>query len=206
MDDTDKLLKQVAAGCCDSRDRLLARFRQRLRTMLATRMDPRLTARFDPSDVVQETLITASRRLDSYVASRPVAVYPWLRQIAQQRLIDLHRRHATTDARSVLRENVDFSSSGSLNRLCEKLVSQEADPRDAALKAEQISSVRDALAQLSREDQDLLMMRHLERMKTPEIARVLDVTLVAAKSRLRRALERLHRELGNDASSVEESR
>ncbi len=198
--DTDKLLKQVAVGCSESRDRLLGRFRDRLRNMVAVRMDPRLTARFDPSDVVQETLITAAKRLDSYVNDRPISVYPWLRQIAQQRLIDLHRRHATTDARSVLRENVDFSSSGSLNRLCEKLVSPQSEPCDLAIRKERIGGVRDALASLSEQDQDLLMMRHLERMKTSEIAKVFGISEAATKSRVRRALERLHRQLRSNAS------
>lgn len=46
---------------------LLAEHRARLRKMVAARMDPRLAARVDPSDVVQETMLEAMRMLPEYV-------------------------------------------------------------------------------------------------------------------------------------------
>jgi RNA polymerase sigma-70 factor, ECF subfamily len=69
---------------------LLARHRERLRRMVAVRMDRRLSPRLDPSDVVQEALAEADRHLDEYVHEQPLPFYPWLRQFAWQRL-----RHLT---------------------------------------------------------------------------------------------------------------
>jgi DNA-directed RNA polymerase specialized sigma24 family protein len=66
--------------------------------MVAVRIDPRLAARVDPSDVVQETLTEAHRRLDDYLAARPVPFYPWLRQLVRDRLADLHRRATEVSA------------------------------------------------------------------------------------------------------------
>src|ERR1700720_2245384 len=54
--DTDGLLAQAAQGQTQARADLLARHRQRLRNMVAYRLDRRLAARIDPSDVVQEVL------------------------------------------------------------------------------------------------------------------------------------------------------
>ena len=91
--DTDKLLNRAAGGDRSAQERLLERHRAQLGRMIAVRMHPRLAARFDPSDVVQEALIVANERLPGYLHERPVAFYPWLRQLAYERLVDLHRRH-----------------------------------------------------------------------------------------------------------------
>ena len=64
--------------------------------MVAVRLDRRVAARVDASDVVQETLVEAARRLDDYLRERPIPFYGWLRQLAGERIVDAHRRHVTT--------------------------------------------------------------------------------------------------------------
>src|SRR5947199_1017053 len=98
--DTDELLRTASLGDEAARDQLLARHRDRLRRMVAVRLDRRLAARVDPSDVVQEALADAARRLDDYLRERPMAYYPWLRRLAADRLDKAHRRH-TAGRRSV---------------------------------------------------------------------------------------------------------
>src|SRR5436309_7088112 len=101
--DTDQLLASASRGDTAARGRLLERHRSRLRRMVAVRLDPRLAARVDPSDVVQEALIDAAGRLPDYLRDRPVAIYPWLRRLAWEHLVKLHERHRARK-RSVLRE------------------------------------------------------------------------------------------------------
>jgi RNA polymerase sigma-70 factor (ECF subfamily) len=72
--------------------------------MVAVHLDRRLAARVDPSDVVQEALLYAAQALDDYLRERPSPFYPWLRQLAWERLIELHRRHLHAQRRSVKRE------------------------------------------------------------------------------------------------------
>jgi hypothetical protein len=79
----------------------VARHRERLRRMVAVRMDRRLAPRMDPSDIVQDVLADADRELTDYLRRRPVPFYPWLRQLAWDRLIDVHRRHVRAGKRSV---------------------------------------------------------------------------------------------------------
>ena len=98
--DTDSLLKQASAGDREAREQLLIRHRDRLTRMVAVRLDRTLAARVDPSDVVQETLTDAARRLDDYLRERPMPYYPWLRRLASDRLDKVHRRH-TARRRSV---------------------------------------------------------------------------------------------------------
>src|SRR5262245_37745691 len=103
-DKTEDLVQRAGQGDQAAGQELLGRFRERLRQLLAIRMDRRLAARIDPSDVIQEALADAWRQLPDYLQERPVAFYPWLRQIALDQLILLHNRHFRIQKRSLLRE------------------------------------------------------------------------------------------------------
>ena len=65
-----------------AREQLLGAHRARLRQMIAVRMDRRLVARVDPSDVVQDVLAVATRDLSDYLRTRPMPFYAWLRKLA----------------------------------------------------------------------------------------------------------------------------
>src|SRR5215472_7956514 len=104
--DTEELLEQAGTGDRTARQQLLARHRGRLRQMVALRIDRRMAARVDPSDVVQEALADAARNLSDYIEERPLPFYPWLRQFAWERLLQLHRHHLRAQRRSVDREQL----------------------------------------------------------------------------------------------------
>ena len=63
-------------------EQLLVRHQERLHRMVAIRLDDRLKARMDPSDVVQDVLVEAANRLPQFAEERPIAFYPWLRRLA----------------------------------------------------------------------------------------------------------------------------
>ena len=83
--DTDELVEQASRGDQLARQQLLVRHRPRLRQMVAVRMDCRIAARVDPSDVVQEALGDAARHLDDYLKARPLPFYLWLRRLTWER-------------------------------------------------------------------------------------------------------------------------
>src|SRR4051794_4695993 len=89
--DTQDLLDFAAAGDEVALQRLLDRHRVPLRRMVAHRLDRRLDARLDPSDVVQETLVDAFRKLGRYVQERRLPFYPWLCRLAEERLARMLR-------------------------------------------------------------------------------------------------------------------
>ena len=74
-------MERASGGDKPAREQLLAGHRDRLRQLIAVRMDRRLGARIDPSDVVQDVLATATRDLSDYFLTRPCP-YPWLRKLA----------------------------------------------------------------------------------------------------------------------------
>jgi RNA polymerase sigma-70 factor (ECF subfamily) len=181
------------------------RYRQRLQRMVGLHMDRRLVARFDPSDIVQEALADAAQKLSDYLQRRPLPFYPWLRQLAWERLVQLHRRHVQAGKRSVAREEagvLDLPEDSAVE-LAARLVAAEASPSSHLLREELRERVRQGLSRLAPPDRQVLVLRHLEQLSTREVAEVLGVTEAAVKSRHIRALERLHRLLGEDIGEEE---
>src|SRR5215472_13321584 len=102
--ETNRLLRQAAQGDPEQFGAVLERCRPRLRRMLALRIDPRLHGRIDPSDVIQETYLEASARLAEYLQKPAMPFFLWLRFLAGQKLVTLHRHHLGTRMRDVGRE------------------------------------------------------------------------------------------------------
>src|SRR5262245_25947430 len=102
--ETEELIDRAARGDDAARNQLLARHRDRLKQMVAVHLDRRLAARVDPSDIVQEALLDAHRELGDYLRRRPLPLYPWLRQLAWERLLKCHRAHVRAQKRSIGRE------------------------------------------------------------------------------------------------------
>jgi RNA polymerase sigma-70 factor (ECF subfamily) len=195
--DTDLLLDRAAHGDDSARQQLLGHHRRRLRRMIAVRMDRRLAARIDPSDVVQEALADADRKLDGYLRVRPLPFYPWLRQLAWERLAKAHRRH-TAGKRDVARELPAELPEESALELAERLACSGTGPEQRLLRRELRDRVRAALDRLTPADRELLVLRHAEQLSTKETASVLNITEAAVKSRHLRALERLRSALGGN--------
>src|SRR5215471_13969920 len=102
--ETNRLLKRAAEGDQESWGSLLTRHRERLRRMVAFRMDQRLQGRIDPSDVIQEAYLEASRHLADYLREPSLPFFLWLRGIAGNKLRELHRHHLVTRMRDPRRE------------------------------------------------------------------------------------------------------
>ncbi len=198
--DTDELLRRADAGDRSVEGELLDRHRGRLRQMVAVRIDPQLVARVDPSDVVQEALAEASRKLPHYLREHPVPFYPWLRQIAWERLVHLHSQHVGAQKRSVTREyRGDFLPDQSAMQLVDRLVASGTSPSRRVAREEIRQRVRWALQQLPPHYREVVILRHLEQLAFEEVAGVLRISETATRSRYRRAMERLHNQLSDES-------
>jgi RNA polymerase sigma-70 factor (ECF subfamily) len=200
--DTDVLLEMARGGDAPAREQLLSRHRARLLRMVAVRLDRRLAARVDPSDVVQEALAEAARRMPEYLRDGPLPFYPWLRRLAWERLVKLHRRHRARK-RSVLREEDWPLPDESAAELAQRLLASGTSPSRRIVRQELRERVRAALAELAARDREVLVLRYLEQLSTAETAAVLDISEGAVKVRHLRALERLRGLLGVDHEGKE---
>ncbi|MDV6028996.1 MAG: sigma-70 family RNA polymerase sigma factor [Phycisphaera sp. RhM] len=194
------LLKRALAGNVDAMDQLLLRHRDRLKSMVMVHMDSRLASRFDASDVVQDTLLTAAQRLNQYDPSR-VSFYIWLRQIARDRLSELYQRHVGTKKRSVLREHAWGLSQDSTDRLAVRFTIPTEAILDQVIRRERQQRLQIALARLPEQQREILVMRHLEQLSMAEIAAACELTEGAVKMRQLRAVRRLRRLLELESSS-----
>lgn len=199
---TEELLARAGNGDDAAREQLFAQHRERLRRMVAVRLDRRVAVRVDPSDVVQEALLEASQRMSEYLRTRPIPFYPWLRQLAWERLVKLHQQHLQAQKRTVTREEAQpfLLPDESVFTLAQRIIAPGISPSKHAVREELRVRVRAGLAQLSERDREVLVLRYLEQLDTNEIAAVLGITPGAVKLRQLRALNRLRAMLDEEDS------
>jgi RNA polymerase sigma-70 factor (ECF subfamily) len=194
------MIDRAGQGDEAARRLLLERFRDYIKRMVAVRLDRRPAARVDPSDVVQETLVEASKRLEDYLRDRPQPFYVWLRGLAAERIIDTHRRHVTAQRRSATLEHKDLDlPDASADQLVRRLFASDTSPSHHLMREERHERLKAALASLPQRDREVLVMRHLEQLSTAEIAAMLEISEPAVKSRLLRALIRMRAQMGDPA-------
>jgi len=199
---TQELLQNAGAGDGDAVNRLMERHRESLRRMVQMRLDRALGARVDASDIVQDVLWEASRRLSDYIRDGKLPFHLWLRELAKDHLIDAHRRHRKAQRRSVDRERAlvpGFADRSSLD-LAGQLRDNELTPAAAAIRKELELRFLSALDQLTEEDAEIVLMRHHEQLTSSETAQALGLSPAAAGMRYLRALRRLRAILGERSS------
>src|SRR3954451_5643584 len=136
---THLLLRQAADGDGASWGALLTRHEGRLRRMVAFRLDPRLQGRIDPEDVVQEVNLAASEHLADYLGRPAMPFFLWLRGIAGNKLLELHRRHLGTPMRDARREVSLYRGpmpGATSAALADRLMGHATRASEAAVRAE----------------------------------------------------------------------
>jgi RNA polymerase sigma-70 factor (ECF subfamily) len=191
---TQQLLDEARQGESEAVDRLLTAHREPLRRMIGLRLDPALAARVDASDIVQDVLLEAHRRLSDYLRDPRMPFHLWLRHIAKDHVIDAHRRHRQAQRRSLDREQplvpavlADHSSV----ELAAQLLDQERTPASAAIHEELRRRLDAAIAALDDDDREVILLRHREQLSNQDVAAALGLTAAAASMRYLRAVRRL---------------
>ncbi len=203
-DNTARLLERAREGDSEAENQLLARHRDALRRVVALRLDPAIAGRIDASDIVQEALVEASRRLPQYMADPAMPFHLWLRQLAKDHLIDAHRKHRVAQKRSVDRERSltdPIASDSSSIALLQQLAAEGLTPQAAAMRKEIQARFRGALDELKETDREVLLMRHFEQLTNQEVATALDLSEPAAAMRYMRAIRRLGELIGGDGDA-----
>jgi RNA polymerase sigma-70 factor (ECF subfamily) len=193
-DDTTRLLEQAAGGDRAAWGALLTRHTDRLLRMLALRLDTRLQGRIDPADVLQETCVDALRRLPDYLREPTMPFFLWLRFLAGQKLLELHRHHLGAQRRAAGREvalGAQSRPEASSAALAEQLVGRLTSPSEAAMRRERQARLEAALERMDAADREVLTLRHFEQLTNAETAAELGLTEAAASKRYLRAMKRL---------------
>lgn len=195
---SDELLERVRQGDAAAVEEIFALNRERLRRMVQFRLDRRLQGRIDPSDVLQDAFFEASQRLDGYLRQPSMPLFQWLRFLVAERLITLHRTHLGAHCRDAAREISLFSGplpAASSAALAAQLIGNLTSPSEAAVRAERILKLQEALNAMDPLDREVLALRHFEHLSRNETAQTLGIEESAASKRYVRALQRLKRTL-----------
>jgi RNA polymerase sigma-70 factor (ECF subfamily) len=189
----DRLLQQAKSGDRQAVGPLCEHYRDRLARMIHLRLDRRLSGRVDVAAVVEEAQREAQQRFAEY---RPdeLPFYLWLRLVAGQKLMDVHRQHLGAPVQdaamevSLYRGALPQATSVSL---AAQLFGKMTSATEAAVRAEHKLFVQEALNSMDPLDREVLVLRHLEHLSNDETALVLEIKKSAASQRYIRALKRL---------------
>lgn len=203
---TQSLLDHAAKGDVDAINTLMDRHRNALRRMVQLRMDQKLLRRLDVSDVVQDVLVEANRRLATYLEDPRMSFHLWLRHIAKDRIIDAHRRHRVSAKRSIDREQVlatPANGDQSSILLANQLRDDQLTPAAAATQKEIVRKVESAIAELDDRDAEIIIMRLYEQLSNQDVAAALNLTEPAASMRYLRAIRRLKELLAEKSEDLQ---
>jgi RNA polymerase sigma-70 factor (ECF subfamily) len=193
LEETDILLERAAAGETGAVAELFNSQRDALTRFIAARLDKRMAARLDASDLVQDVLIEAAAKLPDFLADRPIAFRAWLQRLALECLSHSRRTHIWAKKRAVGREvqqsaaNVPDVNGIHLSRARSRDKTPSSDVAGRELYAE----VGRLMMRLPMGDREVLRLRFVEQLPVAQVATSLGITEGAVRMRQLRALRQL---------------
>jgi RNA polymerase sigma-70 factor (ECF subfamily) len=186
-----RLLRRARAGDAAARDELFAKCRNYVGLVARAQVESWMQAKVDASDLVQQTLLEAHRGFARFEGNTEGEWLAWLKQILAHNAQDFVRRYRTDKrhaGREVTLQAPPDGTSGSFFR----------DPPDAGespsqmlVQQEREIELADAIAQLSPDHQEVIMLRNLQRLPFDEVARRMGRTRPAVQMLWMRALRKL---------------
>lgn len=199
-EETSDLLHRAAAGDDDARNELFGQHHDRLARMVRLRLSRQLQGRVDEEDILQETFLSASRKLNDYLQNPEAPFFLWLRSLAGLKLNELHRTHLGTQKRDADREVSLYRGAlpeANSMSLAAHLLGTMTSPSQAAVKTERRIKLQETLNTMDPVDREILALRHFEQLTNAEVAATLGLSTSGATARHMRALKRLRTLLEN---------
>jgi RNA polymerase sigma-70 factor, ECF subfamily len=192
-----ELIAGFRDGREDAGDALLRRFEPWLRLLARGQVESRFRAKFDVSDLVQESMLEAVKGFDQFRGRSAEEFAGWLRQILARVLAHEIRRYAGTQKRDVARElSLDEELTRTSRRLGDLLAGSGSSPTQKLARHERELLLAQALERLPDDYRTVLTLRHLEGLSHEEVARRMGRKAGAGRMLWARALARLRVELG----------
>jgi RNA polymerase sigma-70 factor (ECF subfamily) len=192
----ETLLTAARGGDAPAQGDLLRRFEQWLRLLARVQLEGRFAAKFDASDVVQQTLLEAVKAFPQFRGSTEAELTAWLRQILAHALAHEIRRYHGTAKRDITQEvSLEAQLAQSSQRLGSLLAESGPTPSQQAARRELDVLLADVLARLPDDYREVLLLRHIEGLSYDDIAQRMNRSAGAVRMLWVRALSRLRREL-----------
>jgi RNA polymerase sigma-70 factor (ECF subfamily) len=195
--DPERLLRLARGDDGFALGQLLELYRGYLSLLARLQIGRRLQGKVDASDIVQEAFLEAHRHFGQFRGTTEAELVIWLRQILAARLAKLVRRYLGTQGRDVhLEQELAVELDQSSRILDQGLAAPQSSPSQQAARREEAVHLADVLCQLPADYRDVLVLRHLEGLSFPDVARRMGRSLDSVKNLWARALGRLRDSLG----------
>lgn len=198
--DPERLLRLARAGDGPALGQLLELYRGYLALLARLQIGRRLQSKVDAADLVQETFLAAHRAFAQFRGTTEGEWVSWLRLILARQMTSLVRRYCGAQRRDVRleRELADelAASSQTLGQALE--APPQSSPSQRACRREQAVLLAEALGRLPESYREVLILRHLEGLTFPEVARRMGRSLDSVAKLWPRALARLRQALGGE--------
>jgi RNA polymerase sigma-70 factor (ECF subfamily) len=176
----------------------LEQYMDYLHLLARLQVDPRLRTKVDPSDVVQQTLLTAHEKRGQFRGATDAEMAGWLRTILANTLAQVNRRFATRKQDLALEQSLQASLERSSLCLEAFLADDEPPPGERLARHERVHRLAAALTQLPEEQRRAVEMKHLQDFTITEISQVMGRSEPSVTGLLRRGLAELRRLLAEE--------
>lgn len=192
----ETLLNHARRGESPAQGDLLRRFEPWLRLLARIQCESRFQAKFDASDIVQQTLLEAVKAFPQFRGSTEAELTAWLRQILAHALAHEIRRYHGAQKRDVTLEvSLDAELAQSSQRLGAMLAESGPSPSQQAAQRELDVLLAEVLSRLPDDYREVLILRHLEGLSHDDIAQRMNRTAGAVRMLWTRSLIALRQEL-----------
>lgn len=176
-------------------DRDLERFRSYLHLLARLQWNPRLRAKMDASDIVQQTLLQAHQGLKQFRGQSQAELIAWLRQILARNLANAARDLGRAK-RNVARErSLEAALTESSGRLDAWLAAEQSSPSQQADRNEQSLRLSEALLNLPEAQREALVLHYFQGWTVAAISGQLERSTTAVVGLLHRGLKQLRTRL-----------
>jgi RNA polymerase sigma-70 factor (ECF subfamily) len=194
--DPEQLIRLARLGSGPALGQLLEGYGNYLTLLARLEIGRRLQSKVDALDLVQETFLQAHRSFAQFQGSTEAELVGWLRQILASRLAKLLRHYFGSQRRDVrlereLADQLDLSS----RALDQAVPAPHSSPSQQAARREQAVLLADTLKRLAEDYREVIILRQLEGLSFPEVARRMGRTVPSVKNLWIRALGQLRRAL-----------
>jgi len=174
----------------------LERFCEYLHLLARLQMNPRLTGKVAPSDIVQQTLLKAHEKREQFRGGTAADLAGWLRAILASTLAESMRHFGRQRRDAGLERSLQAALDDSSANLERWLAADQSSPSQQVMREEHLSRLARALAELPEEQRTVVELRHLRGMPVAAIADQVDKSAASVAGLLRRGLQRLREVLG----------
>ncbi|MFK7818512.1 MAG: sigma-70 family RNA polymerase sigma factor [Planctomycetaceae bacterium] len=176
-------LDDAQGGCKHALKKLLATWRHRFRAAASCQLKP-VQSRVDTSDVVQESLIQAWRKVKRFKPNSEAEFRSWAGKVAKGHLANTRRFHhaARRDAR--------------LNAGPAHLAACPDEQHRPTIDSDELELLRQAFSSLETRLRVVIQKRYFEDATFTEIAKALNCSAAGARLLCERAISKLRQSMG----------